>query len=71
MDASRDYEDLLHPVLASLLQRRALLKDRFNITEFIDQGGFASVFKCLDTKGTKEVRGCALLPAPSDAALLK
>jgi hypothetical protein len=46
----------LHPALAALLSRRALLKSRFKIVEFLDMGGFATVFKCLDTKSGKEVR---------------
>lgn len=46
----------LHPALAALLSRRALLKSRFKVVEFLDMGGFATVFKCLDTKSGKEVR---------------
>jgi hypothetical protein len=46
----------LHPALAALLSRRALLKGRFQIVDFLDMGGFATVFKCLDTKSGKEVR---------------
>jgi hypothetical protein len=51
----------LHPVLAALLARKALLKSRFKIIEFLDMGGFATVFKCLDTKSGKEVRKSAVL----------
>jgi hypothetical protein len=46
----------LHPALAALLARKALLKGRFKIVEFLDMGGFATVFRCLDTKTGKEVR---------------
>jgi hypothetical protein len=46
----------LHPTLAALLARKALLKGRFKIDEFLDMGGFATVFRCLDTKTGKEVR---------------
>jgi hypothetical protein len=51
----------LHPALATLLSRKALLKSRFKLVEFLDMGGFATVFRCLDTKSSKEVRKLAAL----------
>ncbi|KAF6266717.1 kinase-like domain-containing protein [Scenedesmus sp. NREL 46B-D3] len=56
----------LHPALAALLSRRAVLKGRFKIVEFLDMGGFATVFKCLDTKSGKEVAAKIVVDAQTD-----